>query len=60
MTLARGFRRVVAAKSDLSGTSNGTPKNLACFLWELNHWYEAPIQLIADNKQKGMRYCKCA
>ena len=56
MPLAQGFRYIVAAKDDLSGTCEATPlrrataKNLAKFFWENIYCrYGAPIQVVTDN-----------
>jgi len=56
MPLAKGYRCIVAAKDDLSGTykarplQNATAKSLASFFWEQIYCcYGAPIQVITDN-----------
>jgi len=56
MPLAKGYRCIVAAKDDLSGTCearplrNATAKSLASFFWEQIYCrYGAPIQVVTDN-----------
>ena len=56
MPLAKGYRCIVAAKNDLSGTceacplQNATTKSLASFFWEQIYCrYGAPIQVVTDN-----------
>jgi transposase InsO family protein len=56
MPPAQGYRYIVAAKDDLSGTSeaaplrNATAKNLAKFFWEFIYCrYGAPQQVTTDN-----------
>ena len=56
MPPAHGFRYIVAAKDDLSGTSEAIPlkhataKNLAKFFWEYIYCrYGAPLRVVTDN-----------
>ena len=56
MPPANGFKFIVAARDDLSGTSEAAPlrrataKNLAKFFWEYIYCrYGAPLQAITDN-----------
>lgn len=56
MPLAYGFKYIVAAKDDLSGTSeaaplrNATAQNLAKFFWEYIYCrYGAPLHVVTDN-----------
>jgi transposase InsO family protein len=56
MPPAHGYKYIVAAKDDLSGTSeaaplrNATAKNLAKFFWENIYCrYGAPLQVVTDN-----------
>jgi len=56
MPLAHGYKYIVAAKDDLSGTSeaaplrNNTAKNLAKFFWEYIYCrYGAPVIAVTDN-----------
>ena len=56
MPPAKGYAYIVAAKDDLSGTSEVAPlraataRNLAKFFWEyLNCRYGAPLGVVTDN-----------
>jgi hypothetical protein len=56
MPSAQGYKYIVAAKDDLSGTSeaaplrNATAHNLAKFFWEYIYCrYGAPLQVVTDN-----------
>ena len=56
MPPAQGYKYIVAAKDDLSGTSeaillwNATAKNLAKFFWEYIYCrYGSPLQVVTDN-----------
>lgn len=56
MPLAHGFKYIVAAKDDLSGTSEAQPlrkanaKSLAKFFWEYIYGqYGAPLTVVTDN-----------
>ena len=56
MPPANGYKYIVAAKDDLSGTceaiplQNATAKNLAKFFWEYIYCrYGAPLQVVTDN-----------
>jgi hypothetical protein len=56
MPLAKGYSMIVAAKDDLSGTTeaqplkNATAKNLAQFFWEYIYCrYGAPLHVVTDN-----------
>jgi transposase InsO family protein len=56
MPQAHGFKYIVAAKDDLSGTSEAIPlrnanaKNLAKFFWEYIYCrYGAPLHVVTDN-----------
>jgi len=56
MPVAHGFHYIVAAKDDLSGTSeaiplrNATAKALAKFFWEYIYCrYGAPLHVVTDN-----------
>jgi transposase InsO family protein len=56
MPPANGYKYIVAAKDDLSGTSEASPlrsataKNLAKFFWEYLYCrYGAPLEVVTDN-----------
>jgi hypothetical protein len=56
MPPANGFKYIVAARDDLSGTSeaialrNATAKNLSKFFWEFLYCrYGAPLEVVTDN-----------
>jgi hypothetical protein len=56
MPIAQGYRYIVAAKDDLSGTSeaqplkNATAQNLARFFWDYIYCrYGAPLLVVTDN-----------
>jgi len=59
MPSAYGYKYIVAAKDDLSGTSeavalkNATAKNLAKFFWEYIYChYGAPLHVVTDNESE--------